>query len=825
VTYPDGAIIRYAFNDLNLPVSMELPDGSCWLLQYDEVGNCMAVTDPVGVTTCYAYTEHGHISAITDALGHTTTVRCDPAGLPLENINPLGAVTAWERDAFGRPVTHVDSLGHITRFSWTLEGLPVRRVTPDGAVESWTYDGEGNCTSHTDQMGGVSRFEYTHFDLLSARTDPDGSRHEFSYDPSLRLAGVVNPRGMTWSYAYDAAGNLISETDFDNRTIAYACDAAGRYTSRTNALGQTVRYERDVLGRVVRKEADGQITTYAYGAADQLSEVNGPDATVTRQYNQAGRLVAETVNGRKITYAYDELGRRIRRTTPSGAVSAWEFDAADNQTRLTVAGRTIDFTHDAMGRELTRRIGETITVANAFDEVGRLTRQAATRFGSDTIQQRAYSYRADGYLVGLEDRLNGSHRFTLDVAGRVTSVQAANWVERYAYDKAGNQTAGDWPTIHPGHEATGPRAYSGNQITRAGHIRYEHDAQGRITLRQKTRLSRKPDTWRYTWDVEDRLTAVVTPDGTVWRYKYDPLGRRIAKQRLAADNSTVVEQIDFTWDASTLCEQTTTVFDSPRLLILTWDHEGLHPLAQTERVTMAEASQEEIDSRFFAIVTDLVGSPTELLDEDGTIAWRTRSTLWGKTAWTANSTAYTPLRFPGQYYDPETDLNYNCFRYYDPEIARYLTPDPLGLIPAPNPNTYVHNPQTWTDPLGLAPKCRELGLRDDAQKALTRLENIKKDPIGSINSQPNHNHYSAARREANGEVVARKPDGTPYDHITDLKQARNGLESIRRILENELRSPPGSITERGMEVLEKKRKETIYELDRLNGFLHSIGHR
>lgn len=73
--------------------------------------------------------------------------------------------------------------------------------------------------------------------------------------------------------------------------------------------------------------------------------------------------------------------------------------------------------------------------------------------------------------------------------------------------------------------------------------------------------------------------------------------------------------------------------------------------------------------------------------------------------------------------------------------------------------------------------------------------------------------------------MARKPDGTPYDHITDLKQARNGLESIRRILENELRSPPASITERGMEVLEKKRKETIYELDRLNGVLHSIGHR
>ncbi|WP_229917277.1 RHS repeat domain-containing protein, partial [Streptomyces canarius] len=79
------------------------------------------------------------------------------------------------------------------------------------------------------------------------------------------------------------------------------------------------------------------------------------------------------------------------------------------------------------------------------------------------------------------------------------------------------------------------------RITRAGNVRYEHDALGRITLRQKTRLSRKPDTWRYEWDAEDRLTSVVTPDGTRWRYTYDPLGRRTAKLRLAEDGETAVE--------------------------------------------------------------------------------------------------------------------------------------------------------------------------------------------------------------------------------------------------------------------------------------------
>nr|WP_030723703.1 hypothetical protein [Streptomyces sp. NRRL F-2580] len=54
------------------------------------------------------------------------------------------------------------------------------------------------------------------------------------------------------------------------------------------------------------------------------------------------------------------------------------------------------------------------------------------------------------------------------------------------------------------------RSYTGTRNTRAESVRCEYAAHGRAVLRQNTRLSRKPDTWRDNWDAADRLTAVTT---------------------------------------------------------------------------------------------------------------------------------------------------------------------------------------------------------------------------------------------------------------------------------------------------------------------------
>ncbi|MFF6809665.1 putative T7SS-secreted protein [Streptomyces sp. NPDC012403] len=714
---PDGSELRVERGPFGLPTEVTGPDGARTTYTYDERGNRTTVTDPAGRTTRTSYDDAGRLTSVTDALGDTTRVVCDAAGLVVAVTAPSGATTRTERDGLGRPVRVTDPTGGVTRLEWNADGQLARRTGPGGATESWAYDGEGNCLTHTDAAGGVSRYEYTHFDLPLAGTRPDGARYAFEHDNDLRLTRVTNPQGLTWTYEYDAVGNIVSETDFDGRTLTYRTDAVGRLIERIDALGGTISFERDQLGQVVRKVVDGRATTYAYDPAGRLLEAVGPEGELRYQYDRRGQVKTELVDGRPLVYSYDGLGRRIRRTTPTGHVTSYSYGTDGLPLRLTTGGRQVDFTYDAAGRELARVFADAITMTSAWDEAGRLAAQHTTA-GARAVTGRAYSYRADGHLASVADRLSGTRTFDLDPLGRVTAVRAPGWTERYAYDDAGNQTSATWPDRHPGGEATGERAYSGTRITRAGGVRFEHDALGRVTLRQKTRLSRKPDTWRYAWDTENRLTSVTTPDGTRWRYRYDPLGRRTAKQRLAADGESVVEEVRFTWDGLTLCEQTSHRPDVPNTVVLTWDHRDVVPLAQTERILTADSGQEEIDRRFFAIATDLVGTPTELIDETGDIAWRSRSTLWGTTAWARDSSAYIPLRFPGQYYDPETGFHYNCFRHYDPETGRYTSPDPLGLAPAPNPVGYVDNPYTGCDPLGLMPKyTKEEKARQRAVKA------------------------------------------------------------------------------------------------------------
>jgi len=108
------------------------------------------------------------------------------------------------------------------------------------------------------------------------------------------------------------------------------------------------------------------------------------------------------------------------------------------------------------------------------------------------------------------------------------------------------------------------------------------------------------------------------------------------------------------------------------------------------------------DDAVFYYINDHLGTPQIITDETGNIVWRGDYQPFGSVNAVVSDLGNN-FRFPGQYYDAETGLYYNYFRYYDPNTGRYLRADPIGLA-GMDPNLYgyvLNNPINFIDPYGL----------------------------------------------------------------------------------------------------------------------------
>jgi YD repeat-containing protein len=349
------------------------------------------------------------------------------------------------------------------------------------------------------------------------------------------VIAIDDAQGLSWRFHYDAAGRLVGETDSNGRELRYRHNGVGQVVERTNAAGQVTAFVHDDLGNVTKTISESGTAEFAYDPMGRVLRAANPDAEVIFERDLLGRVLRETVNGRTVGSTYDLAGRRIQRVTPTGAASVWDYDGNGKQVALSTAGRTMTFGFDVAGREEERLVDTGTILAQSWDRDHRLISQTvSTVAGNDghatraqQVQHRHYRYRPDGLISSIEDQLTGVRTFDLDPLGRITAVAGSGWSERYTYDELGNITTAGWPSRDG--EPQGVREHTGTAVRGAGAVRYQRDRQGRVTQRQKKRLSAKPATWRYQWNADDRLVSVSTPDGVQWKYRYDAFGRRVAK--------------------------------------------------------------------------------------------------------------------------------------------------------------------------------------------------------------------------------------------------------------------------------------------------------
>jgi len=787
-----GDTVRYDYNDAGQVVKVTQSDGQCWQFAWNDQGRLVSRTDPQGQVTVRDYNAQGQCLSEHQPDGAAWHYGYNARHQLTTLTAPDKAVTRLEQDLFGRVLRVTDPLGHLTRYTHSeahagVEGSLTQVSLPDGVTQRPGYDGEKRRASFTDGEGKTTRYLYGAFDLLLGLTRPDGKTLGFVYDSLTRLTQVTCAGGETYRLERDAAGQVVRETDFTGRSVRYGYDAAGRRTGAWHPDNRIVRWHYSLRDELIRQEvwqgSDVQstllaVTHYGYDRQGRMIRAQNDAARVEFEYDAAGRQVCERLNGQAVTHQWDDRTRRALSRTCGGLTTGYEYDTGGRISALQVGEHSpLSLSYDAAGREHLRQSGAGFIQAQGYTPTGRLQVQAAGRdsvqfrhlLGGDgsemtgSVVNRRWAYDGAYNVRCIEDGLWGNAQYSYDQNDQITRAMSGGTAfpeERFEYDADLNISA-----ARAAAEQFSQQQQAGRVVSR-GACEYRYDTAGRLTEKRLCRDGWRPQRWRYRWNAQSQLSEFITPDGARWRYAYDPFGRRIRKEKLS-DSPPATRPVgwEYQWSGDQLIAETPLYADGTAACeeSIHWLYApgGLTPLARQAK------------GRLHYVVSDHLGTPRELLTEQGKRAWAGRLSLWGRCrqwAVAANDADRLScnLRFAGQYEDEESGLHYNRFRYYDTETGQYLTPDPIGLLGGVNPYGYVHNPLSWVDPLGLAccPGANgKISTPGNMQKQVERGQaprDIIRVDKGHIPGQEPHVHYK---------------DGTSSNQSGGIHDAHKGIPS------------------------------------------------
>ncbi|WKB54340.1 RHS repeat-associated core domain-containing protein [Eleftheria terrae] len=747
---PLGHKTEYAYDAAGRVSKVTDAKGGVKKLAYTASGQLARYTDCSGCTTQWDYDERGRLVKTTDALGHATEYRytaitaaalqatqhaTEPGNHPGQLAavrHPDGSEEQLCHDAEGRLLSHTDALQRTTAYRYTAAGLIEQRRDAAGHRLQYRWDRLGRLTELRNENDQPYRFRYDPVGRLLAETGFDGQATEYRYEDSTGVLLEMRDGGVTTALEFDAMGRLLKRS--------------------ATAPG-----------------GEAQTETFGYYPGGQIAEARNEHARLQWFYDVAGNLVREHHHYQgpffpeKKTavwrHRYNELNQRVGTTRPDGHTVEWLTYGSGHIHGLVLDGRDVlGFERDELHREVYRRQGNDLEQHQKYDPAGRLLEQqvkyrhqrspvdisqayqyASTSIGAQATILRRYSYDKVGQLDHIEDSRRGRLEYRYDPVGRLLQATSALAKETFAFDPAGNILPAEDRESSPIPARQALPKVLDNLLKEYAGTTYTHDERGNLTeqLRNGHRSV-------FEWDAFSRMTKAVTPYGTA-QFAYDPLGRRIAKHSLRATTQAgdpQREEVLFGWDGDTLAFESRTQHGARQTGRQTahYIHEpgGFVPLLQTRRkesirlapTTDVKALMASNGGHYAAELDPLwngeadpeaapftseeiafyqcdhLGTPQELTDHNGKIAWAAQYKAWGQAKEAISGAAIkagftNPIRFQGQYFDEETGLHYNRYRYYDPFAGRYLSRDPVGLAGGVNLHEYAPNPLGWIDPWGL----------------------------------------------------------------------------------------------------------------------------
>jgi RHS repeat-associated protein len=759
----DSALVRFA--DAEGHVSWALldrfgnqtysqsPTGARSYSQYDTRGLPLQTVSAAGIITINAWSDEGLL--LEQRTSGQSTFRATYTYFGQPRSTTRGGQTTWySYDTTGRLVRswtgtglEADSLQKATSYTFDARGRLTAVAPPDGLRSEtqysasgwmnpeWTrvlqkasgttqwvtttfaYDGYGR-TSGVQGPDGATATEYDLLNRSVKVTDARGGITTFGYTgPDLTRVTDAANKSYTWSY--DVLGLLAAETDPEGRSRTYVHNKDGMVTSRTDRRGQTVATTYYADHRIRQVTADGQTTTYSYSVdpyrvvatnavstdtleqhlmypwltgrkvhvmggrqyvirsiVDDASQTsNGIDVTGyvngVWQWQRTAPIVrdftpADPALGYEVKYAnftttvvtqgYDKTGRLTRTSYPNGVTRYHGYDDHRRPAGISFNSTPVNsalaatYDYDAMGRLERRRpfVGDSAHVYD-YDELGRLSSMAAVRY---TLQQP----------IGCDP----SYEYCPAPDTVVTPVRT----ESFSYDAVGNRT--DRPAT---------LAASSNRYTSFDGWTLEYDAEGNLRHKYKAGVM---DQW-FTWNALGQL-AEVTTNGRRVTYGYNGFGTRV-KREDAHWGSTV-------WS----------LYDGDDLLIeMNAAGEPIRSYTYADGTDVPLSMTMGSTGETFYYVTESPGHVRALLSSSGAVVQKYTYRPFGQQDAPLNE-GDQPLQFMARERDGVTGIYYVRARWYDADLGRFVSEDPIGLNGGINTYAYANNdPINLRDPSGLDP--------------------------------------------------------------------------------------------------------------------------
>ena len=542
----------------------------------------------------------------------------------------------------------------------------LKKITHNGFDYEFTYDKWGNVTSTSAGGHALSTNTYALTDgNLTKTTYGNGDYIEYTYDKYDRVTAKKVNGTVTEEYIYNNKGQTARCIDrAANLTYEYSYDLIGRLTEVRRSDSVSFSYQYDDLNRLKQKtfyingEKHYQKYTYIQDSLLYAADFSS-GASILRVYDNLNRITNLNTLLPKIGIAPQNNSLRQR----------FEYENISGQrTSSLVSAHYVDLESNAVTQNF-------LTDSYIYDANGNIS--SISRLQNGQTQNLSYEYDGLDQLVRVNDqKASTTTLYTYDAGGNITSAKTYPYTtgavsgaplsqNTYAYSSSG------WKDLLTN--------FNGDSIL--------YDEIGNPTQYR--------DGMTFSWESGRQLSSI-TQGGSAYSYSYDASGTRISKTVNGSTYSYIYDNGQLIY-ADTPSGGMTFIYDNDSVIGYKYNSAYYYYLKnlQGDILGAVDAS----GNLLYQYEYDAWGNPT-VLDAQGSVISPSASHI-------ANS---NPLRYRSYFFDTETGFYYVSSRYYDPEVGRWISPEPnvyegefdenAGLI---GYNVYAYcanNPVNNLDPTG-----------------------------------------------------------------------------------------------------------------------------